>query len=107
MLEQIICNLCSVVTGRSARELPVDVDAAHVVLHEESFGTRIEYSPSLLSIHRFKEVLRWEIPASNGGHDIEAPTNERLVLSIHPPTSSTGIPYHSYKIVYTSRFVRV
>ena len=53
-------------------------DAGHVVLREESFGTRNGFDPSVWSEHKFKEVVRWEIPVSNGSHDIEVLTNEHL-----------------------------
>ena len=48
------------------------------VLHEESFGTRNEFGPSVLSRHHFREVMRWDVPASNGNHDLEDLNNERL-----------------------------
>ena len=48
------------------------------VLHEESFGTRNEFGPFVLSRHHFKEVMRWEVPASNGSHDLEDLNNEHL-----------------------------
>ena len=53
-------------------------DAGHVVLREESFGTRNEFGPSVLSRHHFTEVVRCEIPASTGSHDLETRTKERL-----------------------------
>ena len=60
------------------RKLAGDASNGNVTLHEESFGTRNGLGSSVLSKHRHREVERWEIPASNGSHDIEVLTNEHL-----------------------------
>ena len=48
-----------------------------MLLREESFGIRNKFGPSVLSKHRYREVVRWEIPAFNGCPDLEAlPTSD-------------------------------
>ena len=61
-------------------------DAGHVVLHDESFGTRNEFSPSVVTRHYFKGVARWELTASAGSHDLEALINEPLDLIMEDPS---------------------